>query len=181
MNRYIAILRGINVGGHKKILMAELKKKLENLGFKDVITYIQSGNVIFGSKIDDAPELKKELESMIEKQYGFQVPIIIRKQEDLQKVVNEDPFVEIEKKENGSKLHVVYLSDVPTDKAQASLNDIVQDPERIVLKGNHLYIWYPNGAGHSKITTQVIERKLDVQATARNWMTTLKLLELSKP
>ncbi len=180
MNRYISILRGINVGGHKKILMADLKKLYTNLGFENVVSYIQSGNVIFDSSINTSDDLKQMIQEIITSNYSFEVPVIIRTVKDLETVIKEDPFIEIDKTENGSKLHVAFLSETPEVQALQNLIDFIKESEECVLIDNHLYIWYPNGAGRSKLTTQVIERKLDVQATLRNWKTALKMLELSK-
>lgn len=180
MSRYISILRGINVGGHKKILMADLKALLVNQGFENVVTYIQSGNIIIDSHITDSNKVKQKLESIIEKRFGFQVPVIVRKQEQLQNVINNDPFSEIDKIEMGSKLHVFFLSGTPAPENREQLLDYVQQiPEQLVINKNHIYVYYPNGAGRSKLTINIIEKKLSVQATARNWKTIQKLLELS--
>jgi uncharacterized protein (DUF1697 family) len=180
MTKYVSILRGINVSGHKKILMADLKILYQDLGFENVICYIQSGNVIFDSATKGTQEIKLLIEQAIENHYQFQVPVIIRLVDEIEEILLNDPFPQIDKIENGAKLHVVFLSEEPTTKPIEDLQEVVQLPEKMIVIKNNAYVWYAAGCGRSKLTTALIERKLKVQATARNWKTLTKLYELSR-
>jgi len=177
--KYISVLRGINVGGHKKILMADLKDLYAKLGFSDVVSYIQSGNVVFESSEKDVDQLKISIENAISSRYGFDVPVIIRTHSEIKAAVESHPFGEFDLKTDGSKYFLTLLSEVPhKDKCNALLT-LVKSPEKLVIVGKHIYIHYPNGAGRTKLTNTLIENKLNVSATARNWKTVMKLIELS--
>lgn len=178
--KYISILRGINVGGHKKILMADLKILYKNLGFTDVVSYIQSGNVIFESDESNTQLITGSIEQAISKQYGFEVPVIIRTYDEINTAFENSPFGKFDLKTEGSKYFLTLLSDVPTKDNCEILMDYVKSPEQLIISGNHIYIHYPNGAGRTKLTNSFIENKLKVVATSRNWKTVVKLLELSK-
>jgi uncharacterized protein (DUF1697 family) len=179
MAKYISILRGINVGGQKRILMADLKNLYENLGFKSVVTYIQSGNVIFESDEDIASDtLCQNIEKAILEQYKFVVPIIIRSKTELENIVDANPFcgdasVDIE------KLHVTFLSEVPTDAALEKIKSYDYTPDQFVIIGKHVFLHCPIDYGHSKLSNSFFESKLKVKATTRNWKTVNKLLELT--
>lgn len=176
MTTYISILRGINVGGHRKILMADLKKMYESLGFKEVKTYIQSGNVIFETNKKQKPEKLEELiEKNIKKYFGHEVPVIIRTKEEWSIVVNENPFLQEYAIEN---LAVTFLSDAPDTELLKSLHQTSFLPDRISIIGKHTFI-YCQGKYHlSPLTNNLIEKKLKLKATTRNWKTVLKLNEL---
>jgi len=178
MAKYISILRGINVSGQKKIKMAELREHYEGLGFKDVTSYIQSGNVFFNSDIDDIPTLVSMIETMIEEKYGFTVPIIIRTADDVAKVIATHPHTHVPEEKYNVYI-VTFLSDEPTAEACAQIPEIGPGDEQTVIIGREVYTYYPNGSGRTKMTTNYFEKKLGVTATARNWKSVRKLLELA--
>jgi len=177
--KYISILRGINVSGQKKIKMADLKELYLKLGFSSVITYIQSGNVIFESAESDQCSLSKSIELAIEKQYGFDVPVQIRDAEDLTEILDAIPFEEASVEENGSKILVTFLASVPSVEKVETLMGFVNSPEKLLIKGCEVYLFCPNGYGKSKLTTTFVEKKLGISATTRNWKSVKKLHELS--
>jgi uncharacterized protein (DUF1697 family) len=171
MTQFIGFIRGINVGGNKLLPMASLKASCESAGLTDVRTYLQSGNVIFRST-------RKDPARLIEEALDLDVKVVVRTAAELQKVVAANPFASVG---NTSLLIVMFLSDEPSKEAQAALRAAHAGPEEIRFAGRELYLYYPNGMGRSKLTNAVIERKLGVTATARNWNTVTKLLELAAP
>ena len=174
MQTYISILRSINVSGQKKILMADLKTLIETLEFKEVFTYIQSGNVVFKSD-GNLPDmgLAKKIEAAIEKKYGFQVPVIIRNIEELDKVISNNPFLAIE------KLHVTFLSQAPKENNIKSIENIDFSPDRFFIKGKEVFLHIPESYGETKLSNKFFENKLKVTATTRNWKTVNKLFEIA--
>ena len=157
MPTHIAFLRGINVGGHKQLSMATVKSTFEQLGFDNVRTLLNSGNVIFEAA---QPNAKK-----IEAAIGMDVRVILRTPKDLERVIERNPFPNVEP----GKLVVVFLEGEPKGELEWD------GPEEVKAAGTHLYIHYPDGQGRSKLTNALIERRLKVAATARNWNTVTKL------
>jgi uncharacterized protein (DUF1697 family) len=179
MQTFISILRGINVSGQKKILMADLKVLYENLKFKDVRTYIQSGNVIFKSNepLSDI-EFEKKIEDQIFKKYDFHVPVIIRSEDEIRKIIAANPFLK-EKNIDPKKLHVTFLSNIPDKENVESIEKMDFSPDKFMISGKEVYLYAPNGYGETKISNTFFEKKLKVKATTRNWNTVNKLSELS--
>lgn len=178
MPTYIAMLRGINVGGHKKVAMAELRKSFAALGFDRVQTYIQSGNVVFRAAKGSAAELCKKIENRILADFGFPVPVILRTASEMRKVLQDNPFL----KKSGidiSKLHVIFLSAAPQPPAVRKLKDLKTAPEDLRYCGREIYHYCPNGVAESKLFRADFDRLLSVRATSRNWNTVTKLCELS--
>lgn len=178
MKTYIAILRGINVSGHKIIKMAELRKHLASLGFSNLATYIQSGNIIFQSTSEENSVLEEKIHQNIKENYGFDVPVIVRSQEEWQKVVDRFPYSLGDHEIN--RLAVVYLKEKPTHTPEEEINKFRTANDEVVYADKEVYLYMPDGFGVSKLTNNVFERKLKVAATSRNWKTTIKLLELCK-
>jgi len=175
--KYISLLRGINVSGKKKIIMKDLKALYESLGLKDVLTYIQSGNVIF--KSDEAETiLIEKIEKAIAQQYGFDVPVQVREVEVFENLIAECPFEELDLIEEGTRVLVTFLSSVPSEEHVDKLMSYVKEPERLVLVGREVYLYCPNGYGKTKLSNVFIEKKLCVSATTRNWKSVLKLHEM---
>ena len=173
MTAYAALLRGINVGGNNKIGMAELKVVFAELGFSDVATYIQSGNVVFrGSRADAAA-----IELRIEEAFGLRVSVVLRTGAELAAVARGNPFLTTES--NPKLLHVVFLDGKPAAGAVKQIDPERSPGDRFSLKGRELYLDYPNGSGRTKLTLDYLERRLGVKGTARNWNTVLKLVELT--
>jgi uncharacterized protein (DUF1697 family) len=175
---YVALLRGINMTGHKMIRMADLARLLDDLRFKNVRTYIQSGNVVFEYNAIDSSKIAARIEKKIRDFYGFEVKVFIRTTNQLRRIISRSPFagvpgIDIE------KLCVTFLSDTP-DKQTSSSLDLKKDrSEKFKILGKEVYLYLPNGFGKSKLNTTAFERGLNTKATSRNWKTTLKLLELS--
>lgn len=178
MNKYIAVLRGINVSGQKKIIMADLKCLVESLEFSDVSTYIQSGNIVFQSAITHKIEIKACLENAIEQKYGFYVPVEIRSAQELHQILNELPFEHINVEQEGTKVLVTFLSAIPTKGDIDKLLGYVVEPEKLVVNDQTVYLHCPNGYGRSKLSNVFIEKKLQVSATTRNLKTVVKLCQL---
>jgi uncharacterized protein (DUF1697 family) len=179
MTVFIALFRGINVGGHKKVKMDVLKKLHESLGFRDVRTYVQSGNVVFKSESADPAGIARRIESEFERAHGFPAKVILRTSGELREVVRKNPLQSQEGKE-AKFLHVVFLAGRPENAATKEFLNNYHGPEELNAVGKELYIYYTNGAGRSKLTNALIEKKLKVPGTARNWNTVTKLLELAE-
>jgi len=177
--RYISLLRGINVSGQKKIIMKDLKALYEKIGFTNVVTYIQSGNVIFDSDGSDDDVIVK-IQSAITKLYGFNVPVQVREVKHFESIIKACPFSELDLVAEGTRVMVTFLADVPSDVHIDKLMEYVKEPERLVLVGQEVYLHCPNGYGTSKLNNNFIEKKLGVGATTRNWKSVVKLWELAK-
>lgn len=171
---FIALIRGINVGGHKKIRMADLKTSCEALGLQDVRTHLQSGNVVFRTAKTNRAQLTKQLEAAL----SVEAKVILRSADEMRAVVAANPMPE-EAQRGPSHYIVVFLSDKPSAAAMQSLRDAYAGPEKMQLHGAELYVEYGSGMGTSKLTIVLIERKLGVTGTARNWNTVTKLAEMA--
>jgi len=176
---YISLLRGINVSGQKKIKMADLKSLYEKLGFQDVVTYIQSGNVIFSSANKKKSDLSTLIENAIEKKYKFHVPVEIRTNSEISKVIKNCPFGSVDIESEGTKVLVTFLSSKPLKNKLENALEYSAATEKLVLKGKEVYLYCPNGYGKSKLSNTILEKKLGVGATTRNWKSVNKLYELS--
>jgi uncharacterized protein (DUF1697 family) len=180
MQTFISILRGINVSGQKKILMADLKILFESLHFKETATYIQSGNVVFksDSKSSDI-ELAKKIEKAISAKYHFEVPVIIRTSAELKNAISQNPFKK-EKNIDLKKLHVTFLSETPDKEKIEQIKEANFLPDRFVFKGKEIYLHIPDSYGETKLSNKFFENKLKVGATTRNWNTVNKLFEMAQ-
>lgn len=180
MNTYIALLRGINVGGHKKIKMADLKETLIAAGFKNVVTYIQSGNVVFKDASEDMGMLQKKIKSAIKKRFGFEVTVVVITQDMLQDILLRNPFAE--KLKNGlieeKKMYFMMLCKSYDVSAVQELSAISFDLEEFVITKNVIYLFAANGYGKTKLNTNFFEKKLKCETTTRNLRTMNKLLDL---
>jgi len=175
MVRYVSLLRGINVGGQKKISMAQLKELYEDLGFSGVMTYVQSGNVVFSDTSANVPNIKSRIEREIKRSFGMDVLIFIRTQAELKKLTDNSPF----KQKDGTKLHVTFLSEEPGKIPKADLDRARHGGEDYSIAGKEIYLFCPNGYGSTKLSNNFFERKLGVSATTRNWRTVNTLLSMS--
>ncbi len=163
------MLRGINVGGRNMVKMDALKALHESLGFKGVRTHLQSGNVVFQAKSADAARI----EQAIRKTLHLELSVVLRTAAELREAVKANPLPQ--RLNEPSAYVIAFLSAQPEDPAAL---DAYDGPEEMQLLGRELYIYYGEGMGRSKLTNTLIERKLGVRATARNWNTVTKLLEL---
>lgn len=173
MPTFISILRGINVSGQKKIKMADLKNLYEDLGFKNVQTYIQSGNVVFEYKEVTISELQQMIFDTIHKHYGFEVPNLILSPIAIETALKKNPFKDID------KMYFTFLAETPTKENIEKLYTYSFDEEYYELIGKVVYFHCPNGAGRAKMSNNFFENKLKVMATSRNLNTTKKLLEMA--
>ena len=179
MKTYIALLRGINVGGHHKIKMASLKELFVSLGFSKVITYIQSGNVVFQAANEEQLILKEKIERGIKEKYDFDIKTTIKSRADWKKIVHSNPFLKQDKSIDISKLHVTLLSDKPNKENIALIQATEKRAdEALIFKSDCIYLHFPNGYGKTKFNNVYLERKLKVSTTTRNWKTMLKIEEI---
>ncbi len=177
MNKKIAILRGINVGGKRKILMADLKSMCEKLGLKNVTTYIQSGNLIFNSDKPNS-ELENDLEKAITKKYGFDVPVIVRKDKELENSIDNNPF--FDKVADIKQLHLTFLKEKPKKENIEKVLTFNYEPDKFKIEDKDVFIFCTGKYHESKLTNNFFEKQLKVDTTTRNWKTVLKLNELNK-
>lgn len=179
MNSYISILRGINVSGQKIIKMDALCNAYKDLGFENVKTYIQSGNVIFQSDKSNQNEIGRIISKKIETQFGFEVPILIMNIQELKEIIRNNPFLN-DKSMDISQLYVTFLSSKPEfDKFEVIKNG-KYNGEQIEMINKAIYLFCPNGYGKTKLSNTFLENKLKVTATTRNWKTTLELLSIAE-
>lgn len=176
MTTWVALLRAINVGTGRKVPMKPLAKVFEDAGGTDVVTYIQSGNVVFGHPARSAAKLASDLEARIRELAGFDVPVILRTAKEWQEVVDHNPFEGVEP----DKLHVFFLATKPPAGAENNIDLAAFAPEEMAIVGREAYFHLPNGLGRAKLPAAAVP-KLKVPATARNWRTVLKLLALARP
>lgn len=177
MKRYVAILRGINVGGKHKVKMEDLRGLLNNLGLNDVQTYIQSGNIIFNSSKSSIPSLIESIEKCLYSYYQFRIPCLVLSANEVAEALNNNPF--LKDQQDITKLHCTFLREVPGEINIASIDVSQFEPDSFQIIGKIVYVHCPNGYGRTKLTNTFFEKKLKVEATTRNWKTTLKLHELS--
>ena len=177
MTAFVSLFRGINVGGHHKIRMGELKDLHESLDLKDVLPYIQSGNVVFKSDDADVAQLQRQIEDGFEKKFGFHVEVLVRTSAELRDIIDKNPFQGQQSKES-KWVAVMFLADRPDDTAQEDLLKTYAGPEELFIIGKEIYIYYPNGIGRSKLSHSYIEKKLKTFGTGRNWNTMLQLQKL---
>lgn len=172
---YIALFRGINVGGKNSLLMKELVAIMEVYGYTNIRTYIQSGNVVFESSRTKMKSFTKNIGESIETKYGFKPQIMVLTAADFRNAVAANPFP---KAANEPKsLHLYFLADKPQNPDIKALNELKTDSESFELIGGVLYLHAPDGIGRSKLAARA-EKSIGVQATARNWNTIAKLLAL---
>ncbi|MFD0698239.1 DUF1697 domain-containing protein [Paenibacillus sp. GCM10027628] len=181
MTIYIALLRGINVGGKHKIKMADLKRIFETMGLSRVQTYIQSGNVLFVSDEEEEP-LRKRLEQEIEVEYGFPVPVILRTSDELKRVTANCPFSEetiseAEASNEGESLYVSFMLEEPSQEKVERLEAYRSKDEHYRIVGKEVFLLFHRSVRDSKLANNL--HKLDVPSTVRNWKTTNKLVELA--
>lgn len=171
MTIYIALLRGINVGGHKRIKMADLKQLLETMGLRMVKTYIQSGNVLFESE-EKADLLRRRIEEEINKKFGFPVSVILRTAQEFEQIFNNCPFP-TDSLPEGESVNVAFLSGIPSQEGVDYLRTVESGRDEYKIEGKDVYLYFGQSILDSKMAAQL--PKLGVQATVRNWKTVTKL------
>jgi uncharacterized protein (DUF1697 family) len=178
MTVFISLLRGINVGGQKRLGMADLVQLCTSLGFDNVRTYLQSGNVLFESPYGDPGRLSAMVGENISRKFGFPVKVIIRTSEELRRIILNNPLA----KEglDADKQHVTFLSDIPSEEVRGSMMKGKDSEDRYVIVGREVYLSCPNGYGRTKFSNTFFEKKLGVSATTRNWKTVNTLAEMAE-
>jgi uncharacterized protein (DUF1697 family) len=167
---YVSMLRGINVGAHKRIKMEQLRTSFATLGFEQVKTYIQSGNVIFKTTKLSPELLSRKIEERILSNFGFPVSVVSRTAAEMANAIESNPFL----KKRGidqDKLHIMFLSDAPTALALTKLAALTAAPDQSRCLGKEIYLYLPNGAGKSSLMRSSLDRVLSVVTTTRNWRT----------
>jgi uncharacterized protein (DUF1697 family) len=176
---YVSLLRAVNVGG-RKVPMAELRVLYEQLGHDDVVTYLQSGNVISRSGVRSAPAVERAASEAITDAFGFDVDVQVRTPKQLRSVLGDNPFLaDRSRHPDRTSLHVTFLAAAPDPARARGLDATGFAPDDFRIAGREVYLCCPNGYGRTKLTTAWFERKLDVSATTRNWTTVAKLVELT--
>jgi uncharacterized protein (DUF1697 family) len=177
MPTYVALLRGVNVGGARKLPMKELVPTMAALGLEDVVTYIQSGNAVFSAPAGGRAQLTNRVEAAIEERFGLDVTVMLRTPAELAGLAKANRFYDA--RADVSKLHVVFLDRKPAKAAIAKLDPDRSPPDEFDVAGTEIFLRFPNGYGRTKLGGEYFERVLGVRATARNWRTVTKLLELA--
>jgi uncharacterized protein (DUF1697 family) len=178
MTTYISLLRGINVSGQKKIQMKELKSLYESLGLENVITYIQSGNVIFSCGEKNELKLVDLISNKIRDVFGFDVSVVIRSKDDWVKIIKNNTLIN-RKDIDPQKLYVTLLSQITSRINTDVLDKVKHNSEEYVVGEREIYLYCPEGYGRTKLSNNYIENKLKIGATTRNWNTVYKLFEIT--
>lgn len=178
MNRYIAFLRAINVGGYRKIKMQDLREMLEKMGFENVQTYIQSGNVLFDSDESDPTALSQSIEKEIESEFGHEVPVMIRTPRDLKKLISENPFND--QLEDPFKLYVTFFLETPSSEKQQELKDLSSDIEKFDFVDSELFSLIDKKTDQKvNFSNGFVEKIIGIPGTSRNWKTVNKMVEMA--
>jgi uncharacterized protein (DUF1697 family) len=178
MTTYISMLRGINVGGHKKIKMDTLKQLYAELGYTHVQTYIQSGNVIFQTQDADTLNLVKNIAKQILEVTGLEVPVLVLELDEMKRIVENNPF-NLDSTKNTASFHVTFLSETPDTISFEKIKSTDFGADHFELLNKAIYVYCPNGYGTTKLTNTFFENKLKVTATSRNWKTVNELVRLA--
>jgi uncharacterized protein (DUF1697 family) len=173
---YLALLRGINVGGKNMLPMKDLVEIFIGAGCKDVRTFIQSGNVIFCAAPAVSARLPDEITSVVAESFGIRIPVILRSADQLRDVVSHNPFLKSGAAED--TLHVMFLAGLPSPESVDKLDPDRSAPDAFIVHGREIYLRLPNGTARSKLTNAYFDSKLATTSTLRNWRTVTKLLDL---
>ena len=178
MTRAVALLRGVNVGGHHLIKMDALRAIFESLGVRNPQTYVQSGNVVFQAPERNLAGLPERVEKAIERGFGFRPSVIVRTASELNEVIARNPFA-VRRGIEPNKLAVLFLTGNPGAAARGKLRALETSPEELHIHDRELYIYFPNGMGRPKLSVPLIEKTLETAVTGRNWNTVTKLAEMA--
>lgn len=177
IRQYIVLLRGINVGGHNKLPMANLRNLLNNNGYTEVSTYIQSGNILLSSEKTSAT-ISNHIEVLIKNEFNYTIPVITISVAELQQCFNENPYLEFV--EDIKFLHVTFLDSFPETNLIKHLNISTYNNDTFQVKRKFVYLHTPDGFAKTKFSNTQFEKQLNTKATTRNWRTVTKLIQLSK-
>ncbi|MCC5928726.1 MAG: DUF1697 domain-containing protein [Cyclobacteriaceae bacterium] len=178
MKTFISLLRGINVGGQKLIKMAALREMYTNLGLQQVESYLQSGNLVFTTRDKNCDELAQIISLQIKETFDFDVPILVLTLENLQEIVQANPFA-ADTHKDPAYMHVTFLASKPEAFNPDVFEERKQDGEEIHFGGSAIYLYCPGGYAKTKLNNNFFEARLKTNATTRNWKTTSELLKLA--
>jgi len=173
--RYVALLRGINLGSHKRIAMPALREALEGAGFRDVQTYVQSGNVVLASRAK-AETVRRTVEKVLDARFGLDVAVVVRSKAEFAAVARRNPLGKVAT--DPKRYQVTFLSAKLPAKIVRELEEAAAPEERVVVSGREVYAWHPKTIARSKLSTKLAGKSLGVTATSRNWTTVEALLAL---
>ena len=176
MKTYIALFRGINMGGHHRLLMKDLASLLQRLGVQNIRTYIQSGNAVFLSEERTASRLAARISAAIRTAHGFEPQVLLLEPKDLERAIAENPFPQAEREPKS--LHLLFLLSDPTAPDLVKLEQVKAKTEQFMLRGRLFYLHAPEGVGRSRLAASA-ERLLGVPVTGRNWKTVREILLLT--
>lgn len=176
MNHYIILLRGINVGGHNKLPMQELRDLLIQNGYTDVKTYIQTGNIFLSSPKVKIIAIAAHISSLIEVKFKYQLTVLGLTGTEIDNCLLKNPFLKVE--EDFKKIHVIFLNKIPNNALVEEIKNFKSNNDSFTVIDKFIYIHYPDNSRNSKLSIAFFEKKLQVKASARNWKTVLKLDEL---
>lgn len=176
---YISLLRGINVGAHKRMKMQQLRACCMELGFEQIATYIQSGNLVFRAGKLSPEAVSKKVEKQIESSFGFHADVITRTAEEMKKIIASNPLLK-EPGTDASKLHVVFLPGAPSTEAVKKFDSVILAPDRVRVAGSEIYFYFPNGVSGSSLWKHNLDRVLGISGTMRNWNTVNKLVAMAE-
>jgi uncharacterized protein (DUF1697 family) len=176
MARYVALLRGINLGPRNRVAMPALREALEEEGFEDVQTYVQSGNVVLSSRAK-AETVRRKVEKVIAERFGLEVPVVVRTRAELAAVVRRNPLAKVATEPK--RYQVSFLEKKLPAKTLKELEAVAAPSEEVVAHGREIYAWHPAGVARSKLWAKLAGKGLGATATARNWTTVEALLDLA--
>lgn len=179
MTTYISILRGINVSGHSVVKMDALRKLFADLGFQNIQTYIQSGNIVFQDKRTEPQKLENKIAKAITEQFTFDVPVIVKEFIDLKQIIANSSFLTDNTKDI-AHLHVTFLAEKPALERFNKIKEEQYQADELHLLDKAIYLYCPNSYSNSKLTNSFFENKLKMKATTRNWKTTTQLIDIAE-
>jgi uncharacterized protein (DUF1697 family) len=174
---WVALLRGINVGGKNRLPMKDLAAIFGDAGCSGIKTYIQSGNVVFRASRACAAQLPGAIKKAISKRFGFDAPLVMRSAAELRGVTRTNPF--LRGGADPDSLHVMFLADRPAAARLATLDPKRSPTDEFEVRGREIYLRCPNGLGRTKLTNEYFDKRLETTSTVRNWRTVLKLIEMT--
>lgn len=179
MTTFVSMLRGINVSGQKMIKMNALQESYKTLCFDNVVTYLQSGNVVFTSEDSDCSLLEEKISDRIEKDFGFAIPVLVLPIEKLKQIASDNPFLEGTDKE-GKSLYITFLYSEPENINNEVIERSKREGEDFIITKEVVYLYCPNGYGRTKLNNNYWEAKLKSRATTRNWKTVTEMLKIGQ-
>jgi uncharacterized protein (DUF1697 family) len=177
VTRYAVFLRAVNVAGHNKVSMATLREIATSLGYTDVATYVQSGNLVAAAPAKAASDVEAAVSKALKGELGLTIDVMARSRNQLAAVIDANPFT-AKAKDDPTKVHVSFLAGKPTAAARKACDPKEFDPERFEFGDRCVYLWYPDGAGRSKLAGAPWAKRLGMPGTARNWRTVVTMLDM---